>query len=845
MLRVALKGLLGHKLRFALTALAVVIGVTFLAGSFILTDSIQSAFDGLFDDVYADTDVYVEAPAAVDDVTSFQTSGPTLPVELLDTVAAVEGVERASGFVEGVAQFVGQDGETIGTQGAPRLGESFDPMSPVDIATGRAPEAPGEVAVDRGTAATLGIGPGDTVEILVGGRVRDFEVVGLTSFGDSDNLLGATIASFDLATAQELFGKEGRFDAIAAAGPEGADEEVLRDRIAAAVGDEYEVVTAAEEAESGKEQVAEALGFLSTALLVFAGVAMFVGAFIIANTFTIVVAQRSREFALLRAVGASTRQVRTAVVLEALAVGLLASTVGIVAGLGFSSGLQALMNAFGLEIPSGGSQLQVRTVVVAYAVGVGITVLASLGPARRASRVAPVEAMRGTSGTAEKGLRRRVVGGIALTAVGVALLLVGLLADVESLALTLVGTGAALTLLGVALMAPLFAGPVAAGLGAVAGRVGFSGRLAQRNAGRDRRRTAATASALMIGLALVTFVTILTASIQGAVTDTLDEQFRADFVAQSSSFGVPVVPTGFVEDLREQPAIAAVSPVGFGPFVDEDGRTRGYSTVDPATITQVVALEWTDTDLEGLAEGGVLVSADILEEVGRSVGDRLPLTFANGTERELEIVGSFAEGSRLVGSGYVLATETVAEAGASTEPVLVYATAGEDLATAREAIDAVAADYPGTTVRDQAEFREQQESSIDTLLNLFLALLALALLIALLGIANTLALAVFERTREIGLLRAVGMDRGQTGRMIVWEAVIVSVFGALLGLVVGTFFGWAVVQALAADGIERVVVPTGQLAVYVVMAAVAGAVAALFPAWRAARLDVLEAVTTE
>lgn len=846
MLRVALKGLLGHKLRFALTTLAVVVGVTFLAGSYVLTDSIQAAFDDLFDDVYAEVDVYVQAPSPIDDITTAQPGqGPSVPADLLDDLRAVEGVAEATGYIEGLAQFLDEDGDPVGQEGPPRLAESYDPLGPVDIAEGRAPEGPGEVAVDRGTASLLELELGDTTDVYVGGSVRTFDVVGFTSFGDSDNLLGASIATFDLATAQDLLGMEGRFTALAATADEGVDAEELRDRVATAVGDRFDVVTAAEEAASGKEEVAGALGFLTTALLAFAGVSVFVGAFIIANTFSIVVAQRSREFALLRALGATQRQVRVAVVLEALAVGVFASTLGLLAGIGFAALLTTAMASFGFELPSSGSVVLPRTVVVAYLVGVGITVLSSLSASRRASRVAPLEAMRQSGAGAEQRLHRRVVGGGALTAVGVAVLLVGLLVDVESLSLSLVGGGALATLLGVALMAPLFAGPVAALLGGVAARLGFSGRLAQRNARRDRRRTAATASALMIGVALVTFVTILTASIQGAVADTLTDQFRADFIVQSASFTTQNLTDDVVDDLRARDELATVSPLRVAPWADEAGEASGLGVVDAATITDVLDLEWGAEQREALERGELLASDEVLEAGRYAIGDEVTLRFVGGQSLTTTVGAASGGASPLLGSELVIDESAMRTVDAVPLPVVIYVSAAGDVEAARAAVDEVVDRTPGVRVQDQAEFRAEQERSIDTILNLFLALLALALFVALLGIANTLALAVFERTREIGLLRAVGMDRGQTGRMIVWEAVIVSIFGAVLGLVVGAFFGAAVVRSLADDGLTAVVVPGGRLLVYVFAAGAAGAVAALFPAWRASRIDVLQAVTAE
>jgi putative ABC transport system permease protein len=846
-LRVALKGLLGHKLRFALTTAAVVLGVTFLAGSFVLTDSIQAAFDSLFDDAYAGSDVFVNPVATVEDVTA-QGRGPNLPASLLDEVVAVDGVAEATGLVEDTAQVLDDDGEPVGAPGAPGIAESYHPAGPVDIVLGEPPSGAGEVAIDRTSADRLDVQPGDEVELFVMGERRRYTVSGITSFGSSGDLLGATVSTFDLATAQELFGRTDAFDSIAVTAVDGVDAEDLRDRLAAAVAtDDVEVVTAEEEADSAKAQVGQVLGFLTTALLVFAGVALFVSAFIITNTFSIVVAQRSREFALLRALGASSGQVRAAVLVEAASVGLVASLLGVLLGIGTAVGIRGALGAAGLTLPSSGTVVGVRTIVVSLAVGIGITVLSSSSASRRASRTSPVEALRGDSPAVERGLRRRVAVGGIVTVAGVGILALGLFGETGE-TLTVVGGGAATTLLGVALLAPLFAGPVAALLGGVAARVGVAGRLAQRNAGRDRRRTAATASALMIGIALVTFVSVLTATLQGAVADTISEQFRADFVVQSENFG----PGGglsstLLDELRTSDQLGAVSGIGSAPWRGPDQQLRNLGVVDAEALDEVLAVDWPDGAVDALVAGSALLREDAAETLGLAVGENLEVTFATGSTGTVEVGAVVPDwGESFLNGELVLDRETVATLGGSSVTFVALVDGAGDAAAAREELDAIVAGYPSVFVQDQVEFREQQEAQVDQILNLFLGLLALALVIALLGIANTLALAVLERTREIGLLRAVGLDRAQAGRMVLTEAVIVSVFGALLGVVVGTAFGWAVVTALGEEGLPGgVVVPVGRLLVYLVAAAVAGALAAVFPAWRAARLDVLRAVTTE
>ncbi|MDX1510321.1 MAG: FtsX-like permease family protein [Nitriliruptorales bacterium] len=843
MLRVALKALLGHKLRFAMTALSVLLGVAFVTGSFVLTDSMDRAFTGLFEDIFEGTDVVV---GGVNPTESFEGppaigAGPTLPEELREEIRGIDGVAEARGSVEGFAQFISKDDEPIGLQ-APTFGFSWvGDSEQVTLRDGRAPTGPDDVTMDVSTAELNGFEVGDEVRIVLPSGVETFTIVGLTGFGDQDNLLGATVAAFDLARAQELFGKDGQLDTIEIVAADGVTPEELRDRVAAVIAsDTVEVVTAQDEADEQLEQIRTGLGFFTTALLAFAGVALFVGSFIIANTFSIVVAQRTREFALLRALGASTRQVQWAVLIEALTVGVLAGTLGIFGGVALSLMLQVGLGAAGLDLPTGGITITARTIVASYAVAIVVTVVASIAPARRAARVAPVEAMRGL-GTAREGSAtiRTVVGAIA-GAGGAAALVVGLLGPGG---IALVGAGAALTMLGVALLAPLLATPVGHLLGELPARRGLPGRLAQRNATRNPVRTAATASALMIGLALVSFVSILVASVQGAVADTFDEQFRSDFIIATDQPGFRNLPPSVYADIDASPAIAAASPVRFVQTVDADDAATFVAGVNATAIADLVELGVTDGDIAALGIDEVFLANEWAADRDLAVGDSVSLTFADAQTVPLRVAGLF-DNADLV-SPVLVSLETATAHDPTAFDMFVFARAEGDLEAARQAITEIAGVIPGIEVQDQAEFRQSQEDGINQILTLMIGLLALAILIALLGIINTLALSVFERTREIGLLRAVGMDARQTRSMIRWESIIVAVFGALLGVVVGAFFGYAVVQALRDEGISRLVLPYSRLAIYVLAAGIGGVAAAIFPAWRASRLDVLEAVTTE
>ncbi|HEX9889229.1 MAG TPA: FtsX-like permease family protein [Nitriliruptorales bacterium] len=846
MLRVTLKGLLAHKVRFVLTALAVVIGVSFVAGSFILTDSIDDAFAGLFEETSAGTDLYVRPAATVgDDVTQSWVSGrEPLPAELAHTVAEVEGVAVATGWVEGFAQIVGPDGEPVGGQGPPVLGFSWSGSGPLELRLGREPRVAGEVVIDAVTAETTGYELGDEVPVITVSGAEWFLLVGVAGFGQSDNLLGASIAAFELEEARRLFDKPDRFDQIAIRAQPGVAVEDLRERVQDAVAEGIEVVTAQTSNEEGLQDIRGFLTILNSALLSFAFVAMFVGAFIIANTFSIVVAQRTREFALLRAVGASAKQVKRAVRGEALIVGLLASSIGLVLGVGFARGLTSLLGAFGLGIPTGGTILAPRTIVWSFVVGIGVTLVASYLPARRAAGVAPVEAMRGAATGDERGLGRRTSVGGAILLAGLAAFGLGAFGGVANAALW-VGLGALVIMLGVATLSPALARPIAHVVGGLPARFGTAGKLARGNAARDRRRTAVTASALMIGLALVTFATIFAASATQSAAASIDEQFTADLSVATNQPAIIGLPPTIGDDLEHRDQFATVSRVRLSTLLVGQ-RTTGIAGVEPAEITEVVGLGELTGDPAMLGGPTVFVHRELFEGEGWQIGQTIPVAFTRTGEQRLRIIGTY-ENPEILGAAVMTSLDTFAEHVVNPQDSFLFLrlAPGVEAEEARAVLDDVLAAYPNVEVYDGADLRQVIEDGVNQVLGLMTVLLALAILVALLGITNTLALAVFERTREIGLLRAVGMTRRQVRAMVRWESSIVAVFGAVMGVAVGTLFGWALVRSLEDEGFSSLVIPGGRLVVYVVAAALAGVVAAAFPARRAAKLDVLEAVTVE
>jgi putative ABC transport system permease protein len=845
MFKTTFKGLTAHKLRMALTALAVVLGVGFIAGTYVLTDTMNSAFDDLFDDVTQGVDVYVRGSSEFE--ADFGGSRQPIDDDLLETVQGVDGVDVAAGSIEGYAQLIDKDGEAITPGGAPTLGFNWgpEPLNPMDLSAGDPPAGPDQVLIDAGTAEENGFEVGDPVEVITLEQPREFTVSGIASFGSAQNLGGSTIAVFDTPTAQKVFDKQGQFDSIDVAAQEGIGETELRDRIAEVLPEDVQAETATSVSDEQSQAIQEGLAFFNTALLIFAGIALFVGAFLIFNTFSITVAQRTREFALLRALGASGSQILSSVVIEALIVGIVAAVVGIGAGVLIAIGLNGLLEAFGIDLPQAGLQLQPRTIVVSMVVGVVVTLVSSVIPARRAARISPMEALRESTPATYRPSRRRFFIGGVVTALGIVALFVGLFADVSQ-EVTWVGAGAMIIFFGVATLAPVFARPLAIAIGAPMRRLfNMPGRLAQQNAARNPKRTAATAAALMIGLALVGFVSIFGASSKASINKVLDDSMKADFLVQSTAFANPVISPKLAEDLSEKSELAAVAPFRLGEFRSE-GSGRFAVGTDPGALSTTADIGIVAGDLNDLENGGVFLYDSTAEGLGLGVGDDFEMQFASTGVQQLEVVGLFDD-KTLVGSDYLVSLDTY-NANFSQKidtSILIKAAEGVPLEQARTAIESVASSYPNVEVENQAEAKATYGAQIDQLLGLVTALLALALVIAVLGITNTLALSVYERTRELGLLRAVGMTRKQTRSMIRWEAVIIVAIGALLGVAIGTFFGWALVQALGDEGISEFAIPGGQLVIYLVVAALFGVIAAIPPARRAARLNVLEAIATE
>ena len=850
MLRTTLKGLLAYKLRLALTAIAVVLGVSFVVGTFVLTDTITGFFDKTFADANKGIDIQItrsDNGAAFGGPNEADSTLERLPASVLDTVRHVKGVEVAQGLVQGVAQLEDKHGKPYGGNGPPTLGFSYGdyaPFSPLKLREGRKPTGPKDVVIDVVSARKLGYKVGDNVRIILKGPARDFNIVGIAGFGQADNLGGATIAAFALPVAQEVMQKGTDFDQIAVkVEPNAAVHDVLAS-IDDALPSRYKVQTGQAAAKEGADAINGGVKIFTTAILFFAGIALFVGAFIIANTFSIIVAQRSRELALLRSIGASRAQILGSVLTEAAIVGFLASIVGIFVGLGVGAGLRALVNAIGGGgLPGSYAGLKTRTVILGLSIGTITTFVSALVPAIRGSRQPPIAALRQTVAP-QTGLfsLRRLIIGLAASAFAAALLGYGMYGKSVPLRFAVIGGGAIGLFLGIAMLSPLVVRPAARLLGAPIAATGMPGTLARENAARNPQRTASTAAALMIGIAVVAAISTLASSIDKSLTHLLDQTVKAQVIVNNQQGTIdPAVEQRVAQD----PDVVAAVPIRFNSF-RLGGKKRELMAVEPGGAAEVFDLEVSAGSLASLAQGGVMLHKDVARTLHKRPGDTMAMRFPTGVRQEP--VRAIFGNNQVTGASYVLSLAEYQQIYSEQADAVIFVvtTPTADPKVVAGAIGArLARDYPQVDVLDQAAFAKQQADQIRQLLLVVTALLLLSIIIALLGIANTLALSVFERTREIGLLRAVGTSRRQTRRMIRWESVIIAVLGAALGIVIGVVFGIAAVGALRDEGLTKISLPVATMVSVLVLSTFAGVVAAIFPARRAARLDVLQAIATD
>lgn len=848
MLRLALRSAAAHAGRLLLTAVAVLLGVTFVTGSLILTDTSQQVLDDQFATATSGADLAVRRAVSFDAAMGVEVTRDPVPADVLQKVRATTGVQRAEPVARGQGLLV-VDGSAVIPKG-PSLLESWLPedLGPYRLRGGRPPVGSSEVVLDVATARSRGIRIGDTVTVQTRSDTT-LRVVGLAGFGDTDGPPSSTLALVDLRTARKLLGLGTGASEISVVAADGIAVDTVRDRLAAALGGGYQVTSsqdlAARSADAAKTQV----GYLRLLLLAMAAAALLVGGFLVANTFAMVVAGRTRELALLRAAGATGRQVLRSVLVEAALVGLLASVAGAFLGIGAASGLRRLVAAFGVSLPAGPLVVAAPTLVGAVVAGTVITVLAAAAPARRASRVSPLQALRAESAVVSTGRVRSVLG-LALIGLGAAAV-VG--TAVGGGPVAGVGAGSLLLLAGITLTGPLAVGPAVRALGrALAApfgrRAGMPSRLAREFAARAPRRTSATTTALAIGLALISFMAVLAGSVKQSVAAGYRETITADLVVESArNEMLGGLPATLAEHVGRLPEVAVVSRMRFGHWKDGTA-TSALTAIDPATLPEVANVRLEAGSLEALERGGVILAREQARQRGLGVGDVLPMTFARTGTVRVPVVGILPDATAQgLSTGYLLSLDTYRRYYAEDvdASVLVRLADGARPERGRAAIAAALRDYPTADLRDQAEAVQGRLQAIDQVLGLVTVLLLLTIIIALLGMASTMALSTMERTREIGLLRAVGMTRGQLRSMIRGEALLMAVLAALVGTALGVGTAAAVVGVLAATSTMTVVLPLAPLAGVIALAVVTGLIASALPARRAARLDVLGAIAAQ
>jgi putative ABC transport system permease protein len=848
MFRAAWRSLVQHKLRLVLSMLAIILSVGFVVGTMIFGATLNKSFADLFAQTTSDV---VVTPDTEAEGSGFAGDVQTLPADLLPQVQAVPGVAAADGgvFADGVT-IIGSDGDPVGQSGAPQFGSNWtddERLTAFRLIDGAGPTGADQVAIDSQSADKGDLSVGDTIKLVTPQGVTSAQLVGVFQFGTSGNLAGATISAFDTATAQDLLvnGKD-VYTSIDIAAEDGVSQDELAAQVKRVVGPGIKVQTGDDAADEATKQITEGLDVFNNVLLAFSLVSLFVGAFLIVNTFSMLVSQRTKELALLRAVGATRGQIVRSVLAESAIVGFIASVLGCLFGIVVTKLLSAAFGAIGIEM--GDTPLVLRASSFAWGLGLGvvITVLAAWFPARRASRIPPVAALRDDATIPSSSLRRRGIVGAVLLAVGATALVVGASAD-DGSGFGLVGLGTLGVLIGAIVFIPVLAHPVARTVGAPLPHLfGPVGRLAMDNASRQPRRSAATAAALMIGLALVTGFSVIAASLSQSVNAMVDEVIGAEFLVSNST--QRPFPASIADQIEQIDGVQTVSRSSSLPADVDTGKgepgQQFVTTADPATVGSVLDLTFTQGSLDDLTDNSVIIDQTTAQAAGLSLGD--PVTFIFPTGKITVDVAGLYEPQGFFG-GYTITNNALQNAGVDVGDTFVYVKAEQDadLSAIRASIDDIVKDYPTVQVQSQQELKEQFQKNVSALLGVIVAMLGLAIFIAVLGIVNTLYLSVLERTREIGMLRAVGTSRRQVRRMIVLESVVLAVFGALVGLVLGLVFGVALQKAMEAFGVNKLGIPWGQMVIYLVVAMIVGALAALWPARRAARLDVLAAITTE
>ena len=845
MLRIALKGILGRKARLVLTSLAVILGTAFLSGTAVFSATLNRTFDNLFSDVFRNVDSYVRSTQVIEADFGAE-ERQRIPAELIATIEAVPGVGDVQGDIQAFARIIGKDGQPLGSEGAgpPTFGSVGEEFKGAlwTISEGKFPSNSTEVALDEASAKAGNYVVGDRVKVVAQAGSRDFTLVGIAGYGDVRSPGGATFALFDLATAQEFLAKPGFVDAILISGDGSVSDEKLAQAISAVIPSSYktETLTGAEITKETQDQIGSALSFFSILLSTFSYIALGVGSFVIYNVFSISAAQRQRENALLRAIGASKKQVTRALMIESVVVGLFGSTIGLFAGIGLSKALSALLKAASIDLPSGDLVVPSSAVVNTIVVGLIVTVASAWLPARRAGRVPPLAAMRETAIEVVALTRRRTQFGLFLIALGAA----AIVAVTSGASNKWLGLGILFVFSGTITLGPVIARPVALLLGKPAEKLrGVTGTMARQNSARNPKRTSRTASPVLIGVALVTAVAALAASISSQIDGVFTQQFKGDYAINTNARGFGGLSPSLADDINALPEVERATGIGL-LTVKIDGKGQYLTTINPATVEGVYDIGLTSGSYADLTPETIFVSQQYAENNDAKLGDTIAVTLADAQVKTLSIAGIY-EFDELAGK-YTVSRDLTKDTTVITFDLGVYIKikSGVSEESARTALQAAVDKYGQGTLLSKREYIDSQSGQINQLLGLIYGLLFLSVIIAVVGIIITLLLSVFERQREIGLLRAVGMTKSQVRTTVRWESVITSLLGAVVGIVLGVGLGWVIVYALRDQGLSSFSVPVGTTVSILIMAFVIGVLAAVYPAWRATRVNLLAAITT-
>lgn len=848
MFKVTVRGLFTHFFRLILTTIAVIVSVGFMSGTQVLTATISTSFDKVFADVYQNIDAVVRSSETVD--TGFEDVRGLVSADVIPTIEGVDGVDEVEGQVQGLLAILGKDGEPLSNPnaGPPTFGLNWLTQPSLNgwiLTSGTAPTAPDEVVLDSKSAELAGYVVGDKVGIQVNTGVQEFTIVGIGGFGTTPNYAGTSAALFETSTAQQLLTEPGKFTWINVSGQEGVSQQDLTNRISSALPADTEAITGQAFTEESQDAFRQIFSVLGTILLVFGLVALFVGAFIIYNTFSIIVAQRTRELALLRAMGASRRQVLGSVVSESVIVGVVSSALGLVFGIVLAYGFTALLAALGAGSDDSSLTLPPAAFISSFLIGLLVTVVSGFFPAWRAARVPPVAAMRDVAvDTGGRKVPRAAIGGVLLV-VGALSIYLGLFTEMDS-PLIATGGGAFLVILGAIILAPLFSRPLSLAIGSPLRF--FLGRLARENAMRNPRRTAATASALMVGVTLVVMFAILVNSIKASVDSAVSDAFTSDLIVDSGSFGQTGLDPSLATEIAEVPGVASAVGIRFG-FAEVDGEGAIALGGDVPALEQAIKFEVVSGSLDDLDATNVAITKGLAEEQNLTTGDTIEATFGGGTTSIVPIAAVYDIPLQQQGGLFMDVAAFEANFGPQFQvdnQIYIKLEPGADAGAVKEQIDGiVTARFPTANVQDLTEFTQNQTAIFDVMLVFITVLLVIAVFIAVLGIINTLLLSVYERTREIGLLRAVGMGRRQVRATITLESVIFSLQGTVLGAVIGFVFAYAIVTAAGSDTTVTFAIPYVQLVFMVIAALIFGVLASVVPAVIGSRMNVLEAIAAD